>query len=172
MVCTTSAPSTIRKLYILTTNTVLTQFSIPADKQRNISGSDYLALSVLPDEYTRTEEGSKTSFVDTFNIPYIAPNLIRVGFQASIAENYWNVRSCLEFIAIAQVSTAYNNFSQVTVLDYIRPEVEDYATGFTQRVGMLMLDAGGGTAGINTVPESTQTPINITFKESGKRLRL
>jgi hypothetical protein len=172
MVCTTSAPSIIRKIYVLTTTTILNNFSIPADKQRNILGSDYLALSVLPDEYSRIEEGEKTAFVDTFNTPFIAPKLIRVGFQAVVSENAWNIRSCLEFIAIAQVSTAYNTFNQVNILDYVRPEVEDYSQGYTQRRGLLTLEAGGGAAGISTTPSSTQTPISIKFVETRKRLQM
>jgi hypothetical protein len=87
---------------------------------------------------------------------------VRVGFTVRIVNNDWNVHRCLEFLAISSVTSSYNNYIPVTVIDYVRPEVTD-ATA-TVRKGMLTLSAGNGRTGNYT------EDYEITFNEITKRV--
>lgn len=159
MTCELSTTNLIKNLYIECQTPILDQFNII--NRATISDISYLVIPVISSNYTRllTE---RSELIDTVNSAFIRPKPVRVGFTVRIINNDWNVRRCLEFIAISSVTSSYNTYIPVTILDYVRPEVTD--TNYTTRKGMLTLSAGNGTTGTYT------EDYEITFNEITKRV--
>jgi hypothetical protein len=159
MTCELSTTSLIKNLYIECQTSILDQFSIT--NRATISGVSYLVIPVISSNYTRllTE---RSELVDTLNGAFIKPKPVRVGFTVRIVNNDWNVRRCLEFLTISSVTSSYDTYIPITVLDYVRPEVTDATV--TVRKGMMMLSAGNGRTGNFT------EDYEITFNEITKRV--
>lgn len=170
MSCTVNSPSFIRKLYFQCTETILDNYEVPTDKRTIIGDYSYLVLSVLPSDYTSLQLGDKTSLVSTFSKPFVTPRLVQTGFTAAITEDLYNVYNCLRFIALSSVSTSYETYIPVTVLDYCKPELEDTAAGFTTRKGLLTIEPTSGTSGNQTAPSFIEGGFRIQFVEINKRL--
>jgi len=156
----------IRSLLFLCPTAITTQFSIPSEKlTTDTSGNSYLIIPVDKNDYKRSTT-DKTTLVDTYQSPFVSPKIVRVGFSATVQDESWNVRQCLEFLAISSISTGYNVFTPVTVLDFCRPEVTDGE--YTTRQGILNLSDGTGISGI--AGQEYTTAYEINFSELNRRL--
>jgi hypothetical protein len=159
MTCELSTTSLIKNLYIECQTPILDQFSIT--NRVTLNSVSYLVIPVISSNYTRllTE---RSELIDTLNAAFIRPKPVKVGFTVRIVNNDWNVRRCLEYLAISSITSSYNTYIPVTVLDYVRPEVTD--ANYTVRKGMLTLSAGNGRTGNYT------EDYEITFNEITKRV--
>jgi hypothetical protein len=168
MPCTINNNSAIRRLYVECQESILNKYSVPLDKKIILNNIDYLVLSIPSSNYSRIESGEKTSLVDTFRYPFIMPRLIKVGFNVKVDDNDIRVFKCLSFLALSSNSTALSNvFVPVTILDYVRPEVNDLS--FTSRKGVLNVFSANGFAGsLNENPLYVE-PYDINFQEINKR---
>jgi hypothetical protein len=168
MTCAITNSNWIRNLFIECQQATLNQFSIPDLYRQEISGVWYLIIPVDATDYTRTIT-EKSDFIDTANAPFLTPKLARVGFTVRVVNTLWCIRQCLEFLAISSVSTSYSNYIPVTVLDYVRPEITDNQA--TLRKGLLTLEGGGGTSGVDEYGKPLYTTeYQIVFQELEKRL--
>lgn len=143
---TTVLKPVIRKLLVQCKTEIITQFNVPEVYIDSTTGS-YLKLFIIPEEYTRTIEGDKSSLVNTYTTSLLFPKLIRVGFTTKVAIDDWRVCAALSFLAKSSVSTSYTTYTPITVLDYVRPEIEDFkkvGDSFTERKGLITVDEGTG----------------------------
>jgi hypothetical protein len=167
--CVISLTNTIRNLLFECQSSISTQFNVPEKYLTTISGIQYVMIPVDSNSYKRKVDRRSTR-VDTFSSPFIAINLATVSFSATVVNELWCIRQCLEFLATSSISTSYTRFIPVTCLDYVRPEIMDGAV--TVRKGILTLADGQGTSGTN---QSDLTPLATTsyelmFEEVTKRL--
>lgn len=155
------------KLLIECPQIVIDSLNISSEFITVVNTVKYLTFYVLHEEYTRIEEGEKSTYQDTFSSSYYFPNVIRVGFTAKLTYDEAFLKYALQYISKISGSSGYYQHIPVTVIDYIHPEFEDVVASrdYTVRKGLLSVDPGSGiTKGY------LADGINISFKEVNKRL--
>ena len=159
----------IRCMFIECQNSILDKYNIPTSDRLPISNVWYLVLRVDSSDYTRVEKGNRSELVGTRTGDFILPSSVKVGFQIRMVNQRWNVFQCLSFVATSSISTAYNSFVPVTIIDGVRPEIFDVSN--TIRKGRMSVTATGGTngSGVNNAPLYIEG-CEISFEELNTRL--
>lgn len=170
-----------RKLCFLNEKNLLAGTELGDEVLYDINGKSYICLFVESNAYQVTIEGEATRMAPTGSGSYVKYSLIRKGFTAQFDYTITDVLVSLDKIA----KDAIKEKKFVEVIDYIRPETEDYDKGFTIRKGLIYLpltysglmsgQKEGGYQG-NIISKPTTRPIlapdgfSLTFTENSYRM--
>ena len=124
-----------RKLCFLNEKNLLAGTEIGEEVLYDINGKSYICLFVESNAYQVTNEGEATRITSTGSGSYVKYSLIRKGFTAQFDYTITDVLVSLDKIA----KDAIREKKFVEVIDYVRPETEDYDKGFTIRKGLIYL---------------------------------
>ena len=170
-----------RKLCFLNEKNLLAGTEIGDEVLYDINGKSYICLFVESNAYQVTNEGEATRIAPTGSGSYVKYSLIRKGFTAQFDYTTTDVLVSLDKIA----KDAIREKKFVEVIDYVRPETEDYDKGFTIRKGLiylpltysgLMSGQKEDTYNGNKITKPTTRPIitpegfSLTFAENSYRL--
>jgi len=166
-----------RKLCFLNEKNLLEGTDIGNEVLYTISGKSYICLYVESNAYQVTIEGEATRMASTGSGTYVKYSLIRKGFTAQFDYTTTDVLVSLDKIA----KDAIREKKFVEVIDYVRPETEDYDKGYTIRKGLIYLPLQysglmSGQKTIENVTKPTTRPIlapegfSLTFTENSYRM--
>ena len=166
-----------RKLCFLNEKNLLEGTDIGKEVLFNIGGKSYICLFLEPNAYQVTIEGEATRMAPTGAGSYVKYSLIRKGFTAQFDYTLTDIMVSLDKIA----KDAIKEKKFVEVIDYVRPETEDYDKGYTVRKGLiyLPLQYTGQMSGVKTVdgiskpttrPILTPEGFTLTFTENSYRM--
>lgn len=170
-----------RKLCFLNEKNLLAGTELGDEVLYDINGKSYICLFVESNAYQVTIEGEATRMAPTGSGSYVKYSLIRKGFTAQFDYTITDVLVSLDKIA----KDAIKEKKFVEVIDYIRPETEDYDKGFTIRKGLiylpltysgLMSGQKEGEYQGNIISKPTTRPIlapdgfSLTFTENSYRM--
>lgn len=170
-----------RKLCFLNEKNLLEDTDIGKEVLYTISGKSYICLYVESNAYQVTIEGEATRMASTGSGTYVKYSLIRKGFTAQFDYTTTDVLVSLDKIA----KDAIREKKFVEVIDYVRPETEDYDKGYTIRKGLVYLPLtysglmSGYKEGIyngSNLTKPTTRPIlvpegfSLTFTENSYRM--
>lgn len=170
-----------RKLCFLNEKNLLAGTELGDEVLYDINGKSYICLFVESNAYQVTIEGEATRMAPTGSGSYVKYSLIRKGFTAQFDYTTTDVLVSLDKIA----KDAIREKKFVEVIDYVRPETEDYDKGFTIRKGLiylpltysgLMSGQKEGEYQGNIISKPTTRPIlspegfSLTFTENSYRL--
>jgi len=170
-----------RKLCFLNEKNLLEGTDIGKEVLYEINGKSYICLYVESNAYQVTIEGEATRMASTGSGTYVKYSLVRKGFTAQFDYTITDVLVSLDKIA----KDAIREKKFVEVIDYIRPETEDYDKGYTIRKGLIYLPLtysglmSGYKEGIHNgsnITKPTTRPIvapegfSLTFTENFYRM--
>jgi hypothetical protein len=170
-----------RKLCFLNEKNLLAGTELGDEVLYDINGKSYICLFVESNAYQVTIEGEATRMAPTGSGSYVKYSLIRKGFTAQFDYTTTDVLVSLDKIA----KDAIREKKFVEVIDYVRPETEDYDKGFTIRKGLiylpltysgLMSGQKEGEYQGNIISKPTTRPIlspegfSLTFTENSYKL--
>jgi len=170
-----------RKLCFLNEKNLLANTDIGKEVLYQINGKSYICLYVESNAYQVTIEGEATRMASTGSGTYVKYSLIRKGFTAQF--DYITTDILVSLDKIAKDAIREKKF--VEVIDYVRPETEDYDKGYTIRKGLIYLPLAysglmsGQKEGIyngNNITKPTTRPIiapegfSLTFTENSYRM--
>ena len=124
-----------RKLCFLNEKNLLAGTELGDEVLYDINEKSYICLFVESNAYQVTNEGEATRMASTGSGSYVKYSLIRKGFTAQFDYTITDVLVSLDKIA----KDAIREKKFVEVIDYVRPETEDYDKGFTIRKGLIYL---------------------------------
>lgn len=124
-----------RKLCFLNEKNLLEGTDIGKEVLYTINNKSYICLFVEPNAYQVTNEGEATRLAPTGSGSYVKYSLIRKGFTAQLDYSITDILVSIDKIA----KDAIREKKWVEVIDYVRPETEDYDKGFTIRKGLIYL---------------------------------
>lgn len=166
-----------RKLCFLNEKNLLEGTDIGNEVLYTINGKSYICLYVESNAYQVTTEGEATRMASTGSGTYVKYSLIRKGFTAQFDYTITDILVSLDKIA----KDAIREKKFVEVIDYVRPETEDYDKGYTIRKGLIYLPLQysglmSGQKTIENVTKPTTRPIlapegfSLTFTENSYRM--
>lgn len=170
-----------RKLCFLNEKNLLEGTDIGNEVLYTIGGKSYICLYVESNAYQVTTEGEATRMASTGSGTYVKYSLIRKGFTAQFDYTTTDILVSLDKIA----KDAIREKKFVEVIDYVRPETEDYDKGYTIRKGLIYLPLtysglmSGQKEGIyngSNLTKPTTRPIlapegfSLTFTENSYRM--
>lgn len=124
-----------RKLCFYNEKNLLANTEIGDEVLYEINGKSYICLFVESNAYQVTTEGEATRMAPTGSGSFVKYSLIRKGFTAQFDYTTTDILVSLDKIA----KDAIREKKFVEVIDYVRPETEDYDKGFTIRKGLIYL---------------------------------
>jgi hypothetical protein len=102
---------------------------------------DNIELRIQSEDYTRTEEGSDSSFEDYFNGVGYKQSPKRIGFNIAVKDRRDELALALKELSRLSSASSYTTFTPVVVRDYIRVENRaDYVNGYTERSGKIWIE--------------------------------
>jgi len=170
-----------RKLCFYNEKNLLAGTEIGKDVLYEINGKSYICLFVESNAYQVTNEGEATRLASTGSGSYVKYSLIRKGFTAQFDYTITDILVSLDKIA----KDAIREKKFVEVIDYVKPETEDYDKGFTIRKGLIYLPLtysglmSGQKEGLyngSKITKPTTRPIiapegfSLTFTENSYRM--
>lgn len=166
-----------RKLCFLNEKNLLAGTDIGKEVLYTIRGKSYICLFLEPNAYQVTIEGEATRMAPTGSGSYVKYSLIRKGFTAQFDYTLTDIMVSLDKIA----KDAIKEKKFVEVIDYVRPETENYNIGYTIRKGLIYLPLQytgqmSGEKTIDKVTKPTTRPIltpegfTLTFTENSYRM--
>jgi len=166
-----------RKLCFLNEKNLLANTEIGNEVLYQINGKSYICLFVESNAYQVTIEGEATRMASTGSGTYVKYSLIRKGFTAQFDYTVTDILVSLDKIA----KDAIREKKFVEVIDYVRPETEDYDKGYTIRKGLIYLPLTysglmSGHKTIDNITKPTTRPIiapegfSLTFTENSYRI--
>ena len=166
-----------RKLCFLNEKNLLEGTDIGKEVLYTIGGKSYICLFLEPNAYQVTIEGEATRMSPTGSGSYVKYSLIRKGFTAQFDYTLTDVMVSLDKIA----KDAIKEKKFVEVIDYVRPETENYDKGFTVRKGLIYLPLQysglmSGEKTVDNITKPTTRPIltpegfTLTFTENSYRM--
>lgn len=166
-----------RKLCFLNEKNLLEGTDIGKEVLYTINGKSYICLYVESNAYQVTTEGEATRMASTGSGTYVKYSLIRKGFTAQF--DYTTTDTLVSLDKIAKDAIKEKKF--VEVIDYVRPETEDYDKGYTTRKGLIYLPLQysglmSGQKTIDNITKPTTRPIlapegfSLTFTENSYRM--
>lgn len=166
-----------RKLCFLNEKNLLEGTEIGKEVLYTIRGKSYICLFLEPNAYQVTIEGEATRMASTGSGSYVKYSLIRKGFTAQFDYTLTDIMVSLDKIA----KDAILEKKFVEVIDYVRPETENYDIGYTIRKGLIYLPLQytgqmSGVKTVNNVTKPTTRPIltpdgfTLTFTENSYRM--
>jgi hypothetical protein len=179
-ICSDSAldPKTpIRRLLLRCKPEYPALFRVPETWFETFEGHFYLRLNVHQEKYVpqRTMQAAPT-YVDTLTTQVAPSPLVRLGFDATVTDPEFGKLMLVERIGFDCTTPNRRRHVPVTLIDFVRPEVEDWldkTTGevYTVRTGRIIeLNESAGTVG--TGQKLYGKGFVLKFQERGKRRRL
>jgi hypothetical protein len=102
-------------------------------------------LRVEPNDYSYVTEGGNSAFSDYFNGVGYTVSPTRIGFTINVRETRDEFLQFIDALSKWSVATNYGNFQPISVIDRLRVEPVDYATGYTVRTGAIWAEDRTGT---------------------------
>lgn len=149
-----SAHAVNRIVAFLCPPAVKTAFKAPDPWFKTLEGKNFLIYRPNPGEYTRIREGDSTKFERTVSRKRVNVRLRDAGFSLDIKVDDIRFRYLLEELAESCMSSAYDRFTPITVLDYVDPgrvafkaAVGNNSNPYQKRFGLIEIEASSGFNG-------------------------
>ncbi|HEY9657687.1 MAG TPA: hypothetical protein V6C65_04420 [Allocoleopsis sp.] len=143
-----------RPLYFSCPASVQTDLATPELWFTQVNSRNYLRLYVQPQDWTRVKQGTQSSFQKNFKSKTLKLGLQDYVFTLEVRSDDFRLRYVFEEIAEICFSSNYQRFTPVTVIDYVRPEREQFKAAIannseahTVRTGMIKIEDSSGANG-------------------------
>ncbi|MBD1995406.1 hypothetical protein H6G00_02005 [Leptolyngbya sp. FACHB-541] len=169
--------SKVKRLLIPCSLQLKAAFEAPDHWFEIVDNRRYLRLWIERQRYTpiRDEKPDQATYIDTLVRPIARITTARVGFEATVIDQYMDMLYLIEAIAHDSTTPNKREHKPLIVLDFVRPEGEDRVIAlrqnreaFTARTGRIIgIKESSGAIGTGT--KLYGKGFAIAFKELGRR---
>lgn len=165
----------INSLVIPVTPEIVTAYDLdsPSTTGRcSIFSGNNLVLPVLPGSYRRTTSGSVERKDGYSSARYLVESRL-IGFECDITDGRLEIEDVLNELMQTATGGGASILTPITVLDYVRPERVDRATGYTTRTGIFKrIEPKAGTVRESSDVDSrrwSEGGFTLEFEERTRR---
>lgn len=138
----------VNSLVIPVTSDIVTAYDLDSPEATgrcSIFVGNNLVLPVIPGSYKRKTSGNVERRDGYANARYLIESRL-IGFSCTISDGRQEIEDVLNELMQTATGGGSSLLSPITVIDYVKPERVDRATGYTTRVGVFtLIEPNSGT---------------------------